>query len=117
MTKGDINMKTKKPVIKVFVIRAAECFLKEVLAGIEEEGVLYEVETIEYGSSKELATIAATESLLETGVGIDEEFASITICKLPKNNPLQSYSCLNNDNLRLAGCNAARIIKGIPLKY
>src|SRR5665647_1225310 len=82
MTKGDINMKTKKPVIKVFVIRAAECFLKEVLAGIEEEGILYEVETIEYGSSKELATIAATESLLETGVGIDEELVSITICKL-----------------------------------
>jgi len=110
-------MKPKKPVIKVLVTRVAKCFLKEVLAGIEEEGVLYEVETIEHGSSKELATAAACESLLETGVGIDEEVISITICKLPANNPLQSYSCLNNDNLRLAGCNAARIIKGIPLKY
>ena len=110
-------MKTKRPVIKVFVAKGSECFLKEVLAGIEEEGVLYEVESREYGSSRELATIAASESLLEAGIGIDKELASITICKLPKNNPLQNYSCLDNDKLRLAGCNAARIIKGIPLKY
>jgi len=110
-------MKAKKPGIKVFVTRRGETFLKEVLAGIEEEGVLYEVETMENGSSVDLATIAARSSILETGVGIDEEFASITICKLPDNNPLQSYSCSNKDKLRLAGSNAARIIKGIPLKY
>ncbi|MBU3112763.1 glycerol dehydratase reactivase beta/small subunit family protein [Clostridium lacusfryxellense] len=110
-------MKTQKPVIKVFVTSSSKSFLKEVLAGIEEEGVLYEVETIEYGSSKEMATTAASESLLETGIGIDEEMATITICQLPTNNPLQSYSCLDNDKLRLAGSNAARIVKGIPLKY
>jgi len=110
-------MKTKRPVIVVFVSKDGECFLKEVLAGIEEEGVHYEVERSYYGSSRELATEAATQSLLETGIGIDGEFVSFTICKLPKNNPLQSYSCLNNDMPRLAGSNAARIIKGIPLKY
>ena len=110
-------MEIKRPVIKVFVTKTSECFLKEVLAGIEEEGVLCEVETSEYGSSRELATKAASSSILETGIGIDEEFASITICKLPKDNPLQSYSCLNKNKLRLAGSNAARIIKGMPLKY
>ena len=110
-------MRAKRPVINVFMKSDSECFLKEVLAGIEEEGVLYEVEISEYGSSKELATKAATESLLETGIGIDEKFASITICKLPKDNPLQSYSCLNKNQLRFAGSNAARIIKGLPLKY
>jgi hypothetical protein len=110
-------MEIKRPVIKVFATKASEGFLKEVLAGIEEEGVLYEVEFSEYGFSRELATKAATESLLETGIGIDEDFASITICKLPKNSALQSYSCLSNEKLRLAGSNAARIIKGIPLKY
>lgn len=110
-------MKTKRPVVKVFVTSGGERFLKEVLAGIEEEGVLYEVEISEYGSSKELATIAASSSLLETGIGIDGEVVSITICKLPENNSLQSYSCLKDDNLRLAGSNAARLIKGIPLKY
>lgn len=110
-------MKTKKPGIKIFVIRRGEAFLKEVLAGIEEEGVLYEVETIENGSSIDLAAIAARSSILETGIGIDEEFASITICKLPGDNPLKSYSCLSKEQLRLAGSNAARIIKGMPLKY
>ena len=110
-------MGTKKPGIKVFVTLSGETFLKEVLAGIEEEGVLYEVETIGDGSSIDLATIAARSSILETGIGIDEKFASITICKLPEGKPLKSYSCLNNDELRLAGSNAARIIKGIPLKY
>ena len=109
-------METKKPVIKVFVTKASEPFLKEVLAGIEEEGVLYEVESNLGGTSSELATKAATESLLETGIGIDGEFATITICKLPQNNPLKSYSCLSNHKLRLAGSNAARIVKGIPLK-
>ena len=110
-------MRAKRPVLNVFIVSDSECFLKEVLAGIEEEGVLYEVETRKYGSSKELATIAASESLLETGIGIDKEFVSITISKLPINMPLQSYSCLDNYKLRLAGSNAARIIKGIPLKY
>jgi len=110
-------MKTRKPGIKVFVARPAENFLKEVLAGIEEEGVLYEVETMENGCSMDLATIAARSSILETGIGIDEKFASITICKLPEDTPLQSYSCLNKNQLRLAGSNAARIIKGMPLKY
>jgi hypothetical protein len=110
-------MKTKIPSIKVFVTSDSKRFLKEVLAGIEEEGVLYEVETRGDDSSVHLATMAAGESLLETGIGIDKEFASITICKLPLNNPIQSFSCLNNDKLRIAGSNAARIIKGIPLKY
>jgi hypothetical protein len=110
-------METKRPVIKVLVAKTSEGFLKEVLAGIEEEGVLYEVEISSYGFSKDLANKAANESLLETGIGIDEEFASITICKLPKNNPLKSYSCLSAKELRLAGSNAARIAKGIPLKY
>lgn len=110
-------MKSKSPVIVVFVTKEGECFLKQVLAGIEEEGVPYEVEREQYGTSSELATGAAFQSLLETGIGIDEEFASITICKLPRNKALQSYRCLDNDKLRLVGNNAARIIKGIPLKY
>lgn len=110
-------MKAKRPVIKVFVTKKGECFLKEVLAGVEEEGVLYEVEISEYGYSMDLATRAATESLLETGIGIDEELVSITISKLPKNRVVQSYSSLNNAELRLAGSNAARIIKGMPFKY
>jgi hypothetical protein len=110
-------MRSKRPVLKVLVTKDSKCFLKEVLAGIEEEGVLYEVETREYGFAKELATIAASESLLETGIGIDEKFVSITVCKFPKNESLKSYSCLNKDMLRIAGCNAARIVKGIPLKY
>lgn len=109
-------METIRPVIKILVTSGSESFLKEVLAGIEEESVLYEVETRD-GGARELATIAASLSLLETGIGIDEEFTCITICKLPKNEPLQIYSCLDNDKLRLAGCNAARIVKGIPLKY
>lgn len=110
-------MKTKRPAIKVFVTKEGEVFLKEIIAGIEEEGVLYEVETNKYGCAKDLATKAANESFLETGIGIDEKFASITICMLPENNILRNYSCLNIDKIRLAGSNAARIIKGIPLKY
>ena len=106
----------EKPVLKIYATKAGAVYLKEVLAGAEEEGIPYEVEIHLEAKAKDLAYKAAVASILETGIGIDGEFACIAISKLP-NKPLESYEVFSKAKLRLAGCNAARIVKGIPLKY
>jgi hypothetical protein len=107
----------KKPVINVFVNGVEKEFLKEVLAGIEEEGALYEVYSREEAQVEKLAHEAAVQSLLETGIGMNNEFLCVSISKMPMANPLIKISSCSRLKLRLAGSNAARLVKGIPLKF
>lgn len=110
-------MHIKKPVINVYETNAEKELLKEVLAGIEEEGALYEVYRIDEAEVEVLAYAAASQSLLETGIGLNGEFVCVNITKMPVYMPLLKYSTYNRANLRLAGSNAARFVKGIPFKY
>jgi hypothetical protein len=110
-------MNTKKPVINIFAGGAKEEAIKEVLAGIEEEGALYEVFYKEEMEAEKLSYEAAEESLLETGIGINKQSACINISKLPLNAPLLKVSTLDRPRLRLLGSNAARFVKGIPFKF
>lgn len=110
-------MNSKKPILNVYINEAGGMYLKEILEGIEEEGVLYQVEKREEYQAKTLASAAANESLLETGIGIDGNNVCVTISKLTEHTPLQIFSLSNNPELRVIGSNAARLIKGIPLKF
>jgi hypothetical protein len=47
------------------------CRLREISAGMEEEGVPFSVEEAEIGSAVELAHAAAQASMLDVGVGVD----------------------------------------------
>jgi hypothetical protein len=114
-------MNTNKPVLYIYYNSLGEQFLNEVLAAVEEEGVLFEVRKINVNAivctAENLAYEAALKSILEIGIGIDGEYVCMTYSKLPKHKPLQKFSILDKANLRLAGSNAARLVKGIPLKY
>jgi propanediol dehydratase-reactivating factor small subunit len=95
----------------------------EVLAGIEEEGVPYEVERVGERPSDgqdaySLACEAASRSSLDVGVGID---AHGRVCiqheKLREPVPaLASVGAADRSFARVAGHNAARIVVGIPLR-
>ena len=112
-------MNTSKPVLYIYYNSLGEKFLNEILAGVEEEGVLFEVKKsdMEVSTAENLAYEAALESILETGIGIDEQHVCVTCSKLPRHEPLQRFLLAKKTNLRLAGSNAARLVKGIPLKY
>lgn len=96
-----------------------EPLTRDVLAGIEEEGVPYTVaEVADEVSAPDLARQAAMRSPLQVGVGIG---ASGGICvhhdmlvdPLPE---LSSAGPADRVAARVLGHNAARIVMGLPLK-
>jgi hypothetical protein len=90
------------------------CCLRQINAGIEEEGVPFRVEEAETGSVAELAYAAAQASTLGVGVGVD---AAGNICvhhaKLPPDAPALTGP---PQHARSLGHNAARLVIGIPFK-
>lgn len=96
-----------------------EPLTRDVLAGIEEEGVPYTVVDVADGvSAPDLARQAAMQSPLQVGVGIG---ASGGICvhhdmlvdPLPE---LSSAVPADRGAARVLGHNAARMVIGLPLK-
>jgi propanediol dehydratase-reactivating factor small subunit len=90
------------------------CCLREINAGMEEEGVPFRVEEAQTGSAAELAHAAAHASTLDVGVGVD---AAGNICvhhaKLPPDAPALTGP---PQHARSLGHNAARLVTGIPFK-
>ncbi|MBS3986130.1 MAG: glycerol dehydratase reactivase beta/small subunit family protein [Selenomonadales bacterium] len=92
---------------------------KQVLAGMEEEGVPFVLERASADQqADELASGAALRSTLEVGVGID---GMGRVCvqhgKLTDTLPALSFDGRSDLALaRSAGHNAARIVVGLPLR-
>lgn len=105
-----------KPAIWILTCNNGEAALKEVLAGLEEEGLLYEIERSSNASAEWLAASAADKSPLETGVGISSVEACMTISKLGGSGCLFKASTGSAEELRRLGANAARYVKGIAFK-
>lgn len=90
----------------------------EILWGIEEEGIPYEVKALDCNISEELSHLASVKSKLAVGIGIDSEGkVTVTFNKLPENKPLFTADLDDNlDKLRNLGANAGRLVKGIDFK-
>ena len=90
----------------------------QLLWGIEEEGLPYNIESKLLENSIELGYSAAEDSKLNVGIGIGKDGNIIVhYQKLNKEEPLFSLNIKDeHHNLRKLGANAARLIKGIPFK-
>ncbi|MCR8744836.1 glycerol dehydratase reactivase beta/small subunit family protein [Romboutsia lituseburensis] len=90
---------------------------KEVLWGIEEEGIPYKVQVKNDDTLNILSHEASLKSKLGVGIGINEKSIALTTSKLDKNSPLITIE-MNKEysRLRNIGANAARLVKGIELK-
>ncbi|MDR3589828.1 MAG: glycerol dehydratase reactivase beta/small subunit family protein [Negativicutes bacterium] len=107
-----------KPCIMIYVSphSGQEAKLREVQAGIEEEGIPWDRGNGE-GDAALLAYRGAEESQLETGIGIAAAGMSLHCRKLPRDKPLFSLTAGEDPAAwRHLGCNAARLVKGIPFK-
>ena len=101
-----------RPTIVIKVYEDKEHVTKEVLAGIEEEGVLYQViPTKSYKEVTTLAKEAAEVSQLEVGIGICRQEVVLTVHKLKGKSLLETKS-----DYRELGQNAARYVKGNSFK-
>lgn len=109
-----------KPVIKVFNLKDAvhSYFIREIVLGIEEEGLPYSVEAKDqYDTAKELAYKAAEASHLGVGIGITDKQIAIHTNKLKEDQPLFCVRMTDDEEvLRAMGANAARLIKRMPFK-
>lgn len=97
-----------KPTIIIQISQTRPEVRDEILAGIEEEGVLCEViDEKAPQSASVLAQAAAKMSQLEVGIGVSDQEAILTTHKLKGQALLTTYS-----DYRALGQNAARYVKG-----
>ena len=91
--------------------------IREVQAGIEEEGVPYTRRPGESSDAVSLAWQGANASGLGTGLGISPDGVCIHYHKLAANAPLFIAADTGYPELwRQFGYNAARLVKGLPFK-
>lgn len=90
----------------------------DLLWGIEEEGIPYEIKSIDNESAISSSYKAAQDSRLDVGLGIsDDGGAVLHYLKLKENSPLFHIDFKNRkEQLRALGANAARLVKGSPFK-
>lgn len=110
----------ERPAIHIALAKGVnEAFSWGVAIGAEEEGIPCRQVSIVETDVIELAYAAAQSSRLSIGVGITQNEIAIHEFHMPTNKPVLHYQL--NDNLlsicRLAGCNAARLVVGVPLLF
>lgn len=90
--------------------------VKQLLYGLEEEGIPCEIWTEENNDALSLAWKGAQASRLGVGVGMDAKTAVLHLSKLNREQPLFQIPVRFADQTRILGANAARLVKKLPLK-
>jgi hypothetical protein len=109
-------MVTNKPTILIYAIEPEQDLLREICAGIEEEGVLFELVEKEAMDFDDLCFDSANDSILGSGIGILHSQAALHLRLLPKGKQLFSMINPTLPQARSLGANAARAVKRIPFK-
>ena len=109
-------MIAKKPTIMIYTARPDEALLREVCAGIEEEGVLYEIVPALAGDATVLAAAASDASMLGSGVAVCGRTLALHIKGMEKGRTVLSYADATATEARDTGANSARVIKRLPFK-
>ncbi|MCP2240310.1 glycerol dehydratase reactivase beta/small subunit family protein [Thermoanaerobacterium thermosaccharolyticum] len=105
------------PQIVIFSNTENRDLINEVIAGIEEEGALYRLAANECTDVVKMAYDAAKASVLGVGIGILGDLICLHSKNLEIMEPLILSKKDKNFSPMLIGCNAARYVKGLPLKY
>lgn len=108
-------MVVNRPTIMIYVQEPDEDLLREVCAGIEEEGVPYQVQTHE-GDLDTLAYEAAAESMLGSGIGICGARLAMQMQRLPRGKNVFELDTPSFRQCRNLGANSARAVRKLPFK-
>ena len=101
----------KKPSIFIYVNNPDTSSLRNVCAGIEEEGVFYEIKEMETISLDELAWNAANDSMLGSGIGMTGNGIAMQMRGISKGRNIESYQNPDPMQSRKLGANSARAVK------
>ena len=108
-------MVVNKPTIIIYCQNADEDYLKEICAGIEEEGVLYQIQNRQ-GDLDTLSFEAAKESMLGVGIGMTERRIAMQMQHVPKGKNVFELHAPRFWQCRNLGANSARAIKKMAFK-
>lgn len=110
----------ESPSIYVIIKNPVEPLLREVLAGIEEEGIPYKIDKSSYEGVSEEDDVynSSVKSRLGIGIGLFKNRIILHYDKLRVNEPIFDINLKSNDKnkARAIGCNAARLYKQVPFK-
>ena len=101
----------RKPSIYIYTYQPDPDFLKEICAGIEEEGLFYEVVAGRTEELDDLAFEAAKDSMLGSGIGISGVDAAMQMQGIPRGRNVESYHMPTYEQCRQLGANSARAVK------
>ncbi|MBC2155918.1 glycerol dehydratase reactivase beta/small subunit family protein [Listeria innocua] len=93
--------------------------IKQVLFGIEEEGIPCELEIMPLKDEVQAAFRASASSPLLVGITLKNDHLVIHYRNLPPDQPLFSeyrFYAATLEKQRNMGMNAARLVKGVPFK-
>ena len=106
----------KKPSIFIYTFHPDKEILREICAGMEEEGVFYEISEQTVSALDELSWLAANDSMLGSGIGVSETKAALQMRGIKKGHNLEAYDRPDKAKCRKLGANSARAIKKQPFK-
>jgi len=109
-------MVTRKPSIFIYTHDPDTDFLKEIRAGIEEEGISSEVFEQSGTGAAALARKAAEDSMLGSGIVLAGVDAALSMRGLPQERCVEAYHMPTYAEARRLGENSARLIKRLGLK-
>lgn len=108
-------MVVNKPAIMIYMQEPDQEFLHEICAGIEEEGLMYELHDRQ-GNLDTLAYEAAEASMLGSGIGICGQRIAMQMRRLPKGRNVFELNAPRFWQCRNLGANSARAVKKLPFK-
>ena len=107
-----------RPCIVVVTDKPNKIILKQLLAGIEEEGIPYEVNTVNGDQLLKITHKAALYSRMGVGIGINKNRVMLHYSKLKVDKPIfdGNLDAFIKETARYIGNNAARLYKIMPFK-
>lgn len=114
-----MNEQLNKPTIVVLFNPdlSGQSEFSELLYGIEEEGIPFDVLPLHGSSAIELSHHAAMKSKLGVGIGISKTEIAMHYEKLEASKPLFVLNRqAQSDRVRALGANAAKLVKRMPFK-
>ena len=109
-------MIVKKPSIFIYTNHPDQRLLREVCAGIEEEGVFFEVFERDPSDIDTLAYEAANDSMMGSGIGMNQNQVALQMKGISKGKNVEFYEMPDALQCRKIGANSARAIKKMPFK-
>lgn len=109
-------MTAKEPRILIYAWSPDTEALKQVCAGIEEEGVPVQVLLQSQDTLDNLAYEAAHESVLGSGIGMIQKDIALQLSGCPKGKNVFTYTDASDFECRNIGANSARAVKRLPFR-